>query len=127
MSVTIEAALPVRRVSRTRHTGRHYPMSTGLQDGVKTCGTIGCPSYGQTMSKSRDRSNPQIEIDTCRDCGTVALDPGELEALVGFAISGTRARLGGHAMPTYQPVHTTHHGGGFHRRSRSSFSLFDWS
>jgi Zn-finger nucleic acid-binding protein len=102
-------------------------MSGHLQDGVKTCGTIGCPDYGQTMSKSRDRSNPQIEIDTCHGCGTVALDPGELEALVGFAISGTRARLGGHAMPAYQPVSHGHHSGGFRRRSRSSFSLFDWS
>lgn len=101
------------------------PMSA-LQDGVKTCGTVGCPDYGQTMSKSRDRSNPQIEIDTCRGCGTVALDPGELEAIAQYASHATRARLGGHAMPAYQPVSHNRHGFG-HRRSRSSFSLFSGS
>ncbi len=104
-------------------------MSSPLQDGQKTCGTIGCSSYGQVMGKSRDRSNPQIEVDTCYGCGTVSLDPGELEAIAHFAVNATRARLGGHQMPAYQPV--AHHGSrGFghgRRRSRSGFSLFSGS
>ena len=93
-------------------------MQRNLQDGEKVCGTLGCRQQGQIMAKHIDPSG--IEIDTCRGCGTVALDPGELQEIIRYTANGTRARLGGQQIPRYREEVVVVETGGYGRRRRSS-------